>query len=53
MLYFSNPNEAVCNGFRVIDYDVERQLFVVEKEHRPFVIRARHAHYTVIVPQQP
>jgi hypothetical protein len=52
MFFFNSPSQAANEGFNVIDYDVERQLFVVEKEQKPFLMRARHDAYTVILPQQ-
>jgi hypothetical protein len=49
MYVFSSPWHAAREGFDVIDYDVERQLFVVEKGQQAFFMRARHDGCTTLI----
>lgn len=49
MLIFSNPEAAARAGFRIVDYDVERQLFVVENGGRRGHVRGHSNYFAVLL----
>lgn len=52
MQFFDSPNHVTANGFAIVDYDPERQVFLLTKGCRSFTLRSRHDGYTIVVPEE-
>lgn len=49
MLFFSSPEAAAHAGYRIVDYDTDRQLFIVEKGNQRLPLRSRPNTFTVLL----
>jgi hypothetical protein len=52
MLIFSNPETAARAGFKIVDYDLIHQTFIVAKGKQRLSIRAVSNSYAAILPTE-
>ncbi len=49
MQIFPTPEAALRAGYRIVDYDLQRQMFVVEKGQQRKLLHARSTMFAALV----
>lgn len=50
MLIFASPETALRAGYIIVDYDVERQVYIVEKDRKRSTLRSKRNGFAAILP---
>jgi len=52
MLVFSSLKAAANAGYKIVDYDLDRQLFIVENGARRCPVRGKNNSFTILLDEK-